>query len=213
MFSMGDIIELHAKIAKRYKQFETTDGEIPPLVVLNEMRYALRAMIKIFALASFNDLDQKQQHDLDTALQECHHALRNAYHDLVDGILIQTSKMMDGVLEKYPVAAVKMLGEKRLEILETLNEVERHVAKSRSEGQKRQEIYDIEIYDKWFEKLVSHYQLVDQQILPSIIKEHDRLQKKEASKKRKFCLTVLLSILSICTMAALGILRLFSPNS
>ena len=212
MFSMGDIAELHAKIAKRYKQFETTDGEIPPLVVLNEMRYALRAMIKILALASFNDLDQKQQHDLDAALQECHHALRNAYHDLVDGILIQTSKMMDGVVEKYPVAAVSMLGEKRLEILETLNEVEGHVAKSRGEGQKRQEIYDIEIYDKWFEKLVSHYQLVDQQILPSIIKEHDRLQKEDASNKRKFCLTVLLSILAICTAAALGILRLFFPN-
>ena len=42
-----EIVEFHNKLAVRFKEYETADGALPSLVVLNEMRYALRAIIKL----------------------------------------------------------------------------------------------------------------------------------------------------------------------
>ena len=195
---LGDIVGLHKKLATRYKQFETTDGQTPPVVVLNEMRYALRAIVKLLNQASFTHLDEDEKEAFNIACQEAHHALRNAYHDLVDGILIQISRIMDNLLDKYPVATANVLGDRRLSILTDLNEVENHIAESRGDGMKRQKLYDIEIYDKWFVTIIEHYQFIDQVALLQIITEDDRLNRES----RKFWLTIVLSILGIIVAVA-----------
>lgn len=199
---LEEVIELHSKLAVRYKEYELTDGQTPPIVVLNEMRYALRASIKLLSQASFEHLNDAELEVHEVSIQEFSHALRNAYHDLVDGILIQISRMMDNAIADYPVAAAKVLGEKRLAILKDLNDVERHIAKSRGEGNKRQELYDTEIYEAWFAKIVDHYRFVDQVALTDIIREHDRLESESIKKTRRFQLGIGLTILGILISAA-----------
>lgn len=205
MSSIKELINLHSKLVTRFKEYETATGELPSsgthetnVVVLNEMRYALRATVKILDYASFDKLNQEQQNGFDAGLQESLHALRNAYHDLVDNLLIIMTGMMDELIKEHPVATINILGEKRLKILSDINEVEKIVAKSRGKkGHERQDIYDTEIYDNWFYKLVEHYKFVDQVALPDIIREHDRLEKEEISSNRKFVLMLALAILGI----------------
>jgi len=194
---LGGILGLHKNLAVRYKEYETADGDVPPVVVLNEMRYALRATMKLLSQASFDHLKDKELEAFNVSLQETHHALRNAYHDLVDGILIQISVIMDDLLELYPVAAVNILGSKRLEILKDLNEVEKHVAASRGDGMKREQLYEVEIYDKWFSNILEHYQFVDQVAQVEILREHERLEEKRIFESRRFWITIVLSILGI----------------
>ena len=192
-----DLLDLHKKLAIRYKEYETVDGEIPPVVVLNEMRYALRACVKLLNLASFTHLEGQELADFQTSLQEANHALRNAYHDLVDGLLIQISRLMDRLLDDYPAATVSVLSEKRMEILADINEVERSVAESRGDGAKRKQLYELEIYEQWFAKLLTHYKYVDQVALTEIIREDQRLAAAALSEKRKHHLNIGLTLLGI----------------
>lgn len=201
-----NILELHKKVVERFKEFETTDGETPPIVVLNELRYALRASMKLLALATFADLSTEQEETLHKSIQETHHALRNAYHDLVDGLLIQISRMMDDLIRKYPVASVNVLGDRRLEILKDVNKIEAKIVNSRGQGMDREQIYDEEIYGKWFEKIVEHYQFVDQVALLEVIREHDRLEAEDKSKTRRFLLNIVLTIFGIVVTVVVGIL-------
>lgn len=56
------IIELHDEISKRYKEFETTTGNLPPVVILNELRYALRALVRILKLSPIDpDLNEEKK--------------------------------------------------------------------------------------------------------------------------------------------------------
>lgn len=199
------ILDLHKKVAVRYKEYETADGEIPPLVVLNEMRYALRATVKILQQASFSHLSNEERKILNVSVQEANHALRNAYHDLVDGILIQISRLMDSLLEKYPVAAANVLKEKRLDILRDINEVEARIAESRGDGLKRQKLYETEIYEKWFATIVDHYRFVDQVAYLEIIREHDRITSNEKKLERRHQTLVLLAVLAIAVSIAIAI--------
>lgn len=203
--SIEDILDLHKKLATRYKEYETTDGEIPPIVVLNEMRYALRATVKILGQASFAHLSDEEQETLHTSLQEANHALRNAYHDLVDGILIQISRLMDSLLDKHPAATVNVLAEKRLEILRDINEVERHVADSRGDGMNRQQLYDTQIYEKWFATIVEHYRFLDQVALVEIIRENDRIVTTEKRENRKHQTTIAITILGIVVAVVIAL--------
>lgn len=223
---LDEALVLHANLATRYKQYETTDGELPPIVVLNEMRYALRAAVKLLGYASFEHLDQVDLGAYEEASQEFHHALRNAYHDLVDGIVIQISVLMDKLLEEYPLATANMLGERRMSILEDLNLVEKAMAESRGAGQQRNQIYEVKIYDEWFEKIVEHYRFVDQVAIPRIISEHDRLEKEKESQarekeeeresqrradqanRRHFILQVSLTVLGIIVAIIIGVLKI-----
>ncbi|KAI9134988.1 hypothetical protein [Acaryochloris sp. CCMEE 5410] len=222
MGALEDALELHKKLGTRYKEYETTDGEFPDIVVLNEMRYALRAAIKLLDQASFEHLSDEDRQRYDTSVQELHHALRNAYHDLVDGLLIQITRTMDALIEKYPVAAVNVLSQKRLEILEDLNKVEQLIAQSRGDGLNRQKLYDEEIYDGWFETIIKHYKFIDQVALDEVIREHDRIEeekaaeqarieaeqarkkKEEEAETRKFWLFIVLAILGIA-VSTLGV--------
>jgi hypothetical protein len=204
--NINEITELHTKLAIRFKEYETTDGELPPLVVLNEMRYALRAVIKLLKQASFSHLStDEEKDDFDTSCQEAKHALRNAYHDLVDGILIEISARMDELVEEYPIATKNVLGEKRLEILNDMNEVERHVATSRGEGHKRKDLYDDKIYGEWFNKIISHYKFIDQVALLEIIKENERIEENKRIEKYKSVIAYAIGIAGL-VVGIVGIL-------
>ena len=201
-----DILDLHKKLATRYKEYETVDGEIPPIVVLNEMRYALRATIKLLSQASYSHLSDEEQVTFHTSLQESNHALRNAYHDLVDGILIQISRLMDNLLSDYPIATVNVLADKRLDILRDINEVERHVAESRGDGMNRQKLYETQIYEEWFTKIVEHYRFLDQVALVEIIRENDRITTNEKKEKRKHQTIVSITIFGIAVSIVIALL-------
>ena len=202
-----DILDLHKKLATRYKEYETTDGELPPIVVLNEMRYALRAIVKILGQASFEHLSEEEQKTLHTSLQEANHALRNAYHDLVDGILIQISRLMESLLVKYPVATANVLDEKRLEILHDINEVESYVVKSRGDGMNRKKLYETNIYEKWFATIVKHHRFLDQVAQVEIIRENDRIVTNEKKENRKHRTMITLMILGIVVAIVIALIQ------
>ena len=42
-----EITRLHNVVAKCFKEYEQRIGRLPPVEVLNELRYALRAMVEI----------------------------------------------------------------------------------------------------------------------------------------------------------------------
>lgn len=207
---LNEALDIHANLAIRYKQYETADGEIPPLVVLNEMRYALRSAAKLLSQASFDHLSEKEQTGYEESIQEFHHALRNAYHDLVDGIVIQISRIMDGLLSEYPLATANVLREKRLTILADLNEVEKAMAKSRGQAHERKAIYEVDIYDGWFLKIIEHYRFVDQVALPEIIREDNRLTEEKKVSRRRFCLQITLSVLGIVVAITVGIIKILT---
>ncbi|OQX29889.1 MAG: hypothetical protein B0D92_01275 [Spirochaeta sp. LUC14_002_19_P3] len=181
-----DLIDSHKKISVRQKQYETAGNAFPPIEVLNELRYALRAIIKLLEQASYSHLSSDEDMDkFNASCQEASHAFRNAHHDLVDGSLIDFSMLMDNISAEYRLATVNILGQKRLEILEFINKVEESIAASRGDRTNIEPIYDEDIYGKWFDKILEYYKFVDQTALPEIIKEHEHLKQKELGENRK----------------------------
>lgn len=45
-----DLAAQHNALAERFKLYEQRVGQLPPVEVLNELRYALRAAIELIAL-------------------------------------------------------------------------------------------------------------------------------------------------------------------
>jgi len=77
-----ELIDLHDELACRLKEYEHRAGKCPPIDVLNELRYAFRGVIELHS----------ETKSVEEANQHIGHALRCAYHDLVDGILIELSR-------------------------------------------------------------------------------------------------------------------------
>lgn len=180
---LDDAIALHRNVATRFKEYELTDGEMPPPVVLNELRYGLRASMKLVNMASFDHLDDEGIKKRDLALQELNHGLRNAYHDLLDGLLIQLGALMDDMVAKYPVATQRVLGPRRMDILADINSVEALVMKTRGQGENRDELYESDIYDNWFAKMVEHHRLIDQVVLYEVIREDENVQAENHARQ------------------------------
>ncbi len=178
MNSTEKIVTLHGKLAKRLKQYEQITGEHPPITVLSELRYTLRAVIVI--------LDKKSEQTtgddpitLDNANERAIHALLCAYHDLVDGVLMELTRYMTLFTEKYTEASIEILGAKRSDILDSIKEVEEVMVRSRGNGLKRPEMYDEEIYDKYFTTLVNYKNEITTSLLPSIVNRHQELDREK----------------------------------
>ena len=45
-----ELTSLHDTFARRLKEYEQATGEFPPVEVLNEIRYALRAALELLAV-------------------------------------------------------------------------------------------------------------------------------------------------------------------
>lgn len=169
----ADLIDLHNQLSGRLKEYEQHTGKSPPIEVLNELRYAFRAAIELHNSSDVED---------GLLLQRIRHGLHCAYHDLVDGILIELSRQLDAAIENYPEATIRILGDKRMEILNDINRVEEKIAGSRQNPEKRMDVYE-EIYDD-FPVLAQHLRFFDQVALPDIIREADRLEVREAKARR-----------------------------
>ena len=57
MFDFKRIITLHNKLAKRLKEFESVDKNIP-IEILNEYRYACRALVEALECQSNNNSEK-----------------------------------------------------------------------------------------------------------------------------------------------------------
>ncbi|MGZ8160646.1 MAG: hypothetical protein ACXWT4_17845 [Methylobacter sp.] len=179
--NINKIVDLHGKIARRFKQYELAIGEHPPFPVLNEMRYALRAVVLLLGsthgLVAPNDDDDELNQD--NAEERAMHALLCAYHDLADGLLIDIVSYMTRFTKEFTEASIIILGERRGEILDLIEEVENIMVKSRDNGLKRPEIYETEIYEDYFEKLLQCKKLIEKDLLPEIISLHQELERKK----------------------------------
>lgn len=166
-----EVVDLHDNLARRVKEYEHRTEKNPPIEVLNELRYGFRGLVEWC-----NDPD-----DPDAALQRVRHAIMCAYHDLVDGLLIQLTEQLKITRERYPEATVRVLGQRLLEMRKIINRVEEKVADSREHREKRAGIYE-EIYDE-FDVLAEELKFFDQIALPEIISEADRLEARERRAK------------------------------
>lgn len=169
-----EIIGLHGKLAKRIKQFESSLEIYPPKEVLNELRYALRAVIELLEC----NIAGVTGDDFDHAIQKSHHALLCAYHDLVDGMAIHVSLSLDKLSEDYLEESIVVLGSKRLEIIDFLNELNEKVATSREQPRTRKKIYEEEIYANYFDKLLEYRKFISGKVIDDIVNLYLSNQKK-----------------------------------
>ncbi len=170
-----DIVSLHGKLAERIKQFETNLDLYPPTEVSNELRYALRAVVEILEI----DGSDTQVDDFEHACQKAYHALLCAYHDLVDGLAIHITISLDELNAKYLEESVVVLGARRSDIIELLNEINEKIARSRKNPKERKKIYDEELYDKYFQKLLGYRKLLNGQVTEDVIKLYLKKTKEE----------------------------------
>jgi len=188
------VIALHGKLARRVKEYEQTLGEFPPIVVLNEMRYAFRAFVEHWTICHDEPVDEDK---LDHAEERAYHALVCAYHDLVDGLVIDLGSAMHRLTKEAPEATLEVLGGKRLEILDILNDVNEQIAQSREETRHRNSIYEQELYDRWFEQLLEYRKQLNRTITPEVFTRQSAIEQARLQERRRYLLTLLLAIAGI----------------
>lgn len=189
---LSRIVELHAKLARRVKEYEQAVDSFPPTEVLNEMRYALRAVLELWEINNQAEFDEES---FGHAEQKVYHALLCAYHDLVDGIVMDLTAVMNKLADEYPEAALDILGTSWVEILDFINEVDERIAESREKPRERKEIYDEELYDRWYEKLLEYRQQMTRTILPEVINKHNLQEEQRRKSKVRDRLMLLIAVI------------------
>ena len=201
----NDLFDLHWKLAKRIKQYEQAVGEYPPVEVLNEIRYAFRASMELLELIGAKQERDYVNDEVTHAALKLQHSLLCAYHDLLDGLLIEVTFSLDTVLKEYGESAREVLFETHKDVLGKLSSIEDSFAKSREKTGERRELYYEGLYDKWFDELLNIKRSFSGAALPKIIEVS---AKKEASRKNIYRITLALgfglALLNFGTPAALG---------
>ncbi|SFV86901.1 hypothetical protein MNB_SUP05-SYMBIONT-4-277 [hydrothermal vent metagenome] len=183
MLNFDRIITLHGKLAGRVKQVESAIEGFPP-EVLNEYRYACRALIE--ALDNQDDpTGNKFQH----AESKAYHALLNAYHDLSDGLVIDLTVRLDELTTHHLAETIQVLGNKRREIVILCNELNEKIAKSRGEPELRIQIYEEDIYEAHLDDLLTYHtdlKVATQDIFQ--LSEENKKEKERLNQKANFSL-------------------------
>ena len=219
-YSLSRIIHLHKKVSGRFKQYEQAICNYPPPDVLNEFRYALRALIEILELFENNSIDEeKKKADFEHAEEKVHHALQCAYHDLIDGLHEDTTTTMADLTNNYLEETIFGLGNKRMEIIDTLNDISEVIVRSRESPSKRYEIYDEELFDKWFITLMNHRRYLYGRATQDIITLHNNKKTEEEAvrlaiikKERKQTILTWLGITIGIIGILIGIVGVFWPE-
>lgn len=173
--------------------------------VLNEFRYTLRALIEILELFENNSIDEeKKKADFEHAEEKVHHALQCAYHDLIDGLHEDTTTMAD-LTNNYLEETILVLGDKRMEIIDTLNDISEVIVKSRENPSERYKIYDEELFDKWFITLMNHRRYLYGSATQDIITLHNKREATRLDNIKKERKQTILTWLGI-TIGIIGIL-------
>ena len=136
---VSEFVRLHNLLAERIKEYEQAVGRLPPIEVLNELRYALRAAVELLA-------DPSNESDRVLELRaRIHHALLCAYHDLVDGLVIEIPKLLDDLRLKYPISSREVAGPRLIEIMSHVKDARNTVKEARGNPDMRRETYE-ELY-------------------------------------------------------------------
>jgi len=172
------IVELHNKLSGRFKEYENCVGEHPSLDVLNEFRYALRALMELLAKLPPNVYEGLSNHDeVDHLAERLRHALYCAYHDLIDGV-VDLTHSMSILCDHRAEAAIAVLGSKRVEIIDVLNDISDKISESRKDPPNRYKIYDQELYERDFPRLVEIKRFLTRTAGPEIVVHHQQLKQK-----------------------------------
>jgi hypothetical protein len=162
-FSLERVIALHKKIAKNIKEYENLTTELLPAELLNEFKYALRAVLECEVAREKKDEERFRYQE-----ERAYHALHCMYHDLLDGLSIDLTERLDELSENYLEEIIDVLGATRQDIILTLNEVQKLIAKSRENIENREEIYEVELYQKHFHNLLEHRKTLQNSLDPII---------------------------------------------
>ena len=109
-----ELTSLHDALARRLKEYEQATGEFPPVEVLNEIRYALRAALELLTLKEGPiPEDDSSEAELSARIL---HALKCGYHDLIDGLVILIPGIIDGLRQSFPESAYDVIGEELIRI-------------------------------------------------------------------------------------------------
>lgn len=201
------IKNLHQQLQGEYKRYEHRFVELPPVVVLKEYRYALRALIELEALEQNGCTDEIK---LNQAEHKVIHALLCAYHDLLDSAHVQLYELFDTLRKDYPQGFFEAMSddEKRKEAALLLERVSEEVICSREQLESRPEIYEA-LFAEYFGKLLELKFEVENHYLPEAIRlqlVYDEQQKSEKERERRLELTTRKSqkIALIASLAAVG---------
>lgn len=188
------IVELHGKLEGRIKQFETTLDIYLPTEVSNELRYVLRAVMEVIEIEKLNDY---QQSDLDYALQRAYHALICAYHDLVDGLAIHITLTLDRLRLEYLEESIVVLGSKRQEIIEFLNEVNDKIAYSRENAKERRGIYEEDLYENYFSTLLEYKKFLSGRLIEDVVNLSLQKEQDKKIENRKYMAGFSISLIAL----------------
>jgi hypothetical protein len=168
---LEECIDLHHKLAEKIKRYEQVIQTFPPIEVINETRYALRAAIEFIV----SDPGKKAH-----ATQKLYHALICAYHDLLDGLNVEIVYTLDELKNKKTHYLIQAMGDKRIEINQLIENVSTLIAKARANPAKRFQYYDKDLYENYFESLLQVKKYITEEVLPTIAKI------EQESKKEKY---------------------------
>ena len=173
-----NLVAQHDALARRFKVYEQRVGELPPVEVLNELRYALRAAVEFIALKDAPTSRPEREQDL---IARMDHALKCGYHDLIDGLAIELVGFIDRLITKYPKSSYEVAGGKIADIRHDISEVESVISESRGNPDSRATVYEQELYDKWFDRLVDHRRYLVDTAKPLIARRQDELDREGRS--------------------------------
>lgn len=193
-----ELTSLHNALARRLKEYEQATGEFPPVEVLNEIRYALRAALELLAVKEGPiPEDDSSEAELSARIL---HALKCGYHDLIDGLVILIPGIIDGLRQNFPESAYDVIGEELIQIQKDVRQAQALIAESRGKPAERQSIYDRKLYDEWFAKLLEHVRFL-KEAGPDIARHENA---KDRATRRERAINVAVGLVTMMIGVALG---------
>lgn len=182
----------HNAFAERFKLYEQQVGELPPVEVLNELRYALRAAIEFISQQGAPRDHTEREREL---LARMDHALKCGYHDLIDGLVIELVGFVDNLITDHPTSTYEVAGSRITDIRHDIGEIERVNSKSRGDPDNRAAIYEKELYDRWFETLLGHRGYLVRTARPAVLRRQEEMDQEVRGLRRRQCVMLLVSAL------------------
>ena len=177
---ISELAEIHNDLAERIKRYEQRTGEFPRVDVLNEIRYGFRAALELLECRDQPNAEPNIEANLTERIK---HALLCAYHDLVDGAVMETIRTIDGLVGEFP-DSYQIVSDRLMSIYDAAIEVEEKIAESRGKPSDRKRIYEAEIYAKWFDELADGLAFIRRTAVRQIV-QHDAQRRQREEQQRQ----------------------------